>query len=41
LQAQRNALSTQIGTAKRNKDKQTAESLIAEENIFAAKPKKN
>ena len=41
LQAQRNALSKQIGTAKRNKDQQTAESLMVEVNRFADKLKQN
>jgi seryl-tRNA synthetase len=41
LQAQRNALSKQIGTAKRNKDQKTAESLMAEVNAFADKLKQN
>ena len=41
LQAQRNALSKQIGTAKRNKDQQTAESLMAEVSRFADKLKQN
>jgi seryl-tRNA synthetase len=41
LQAQRNALSKQIGTAKRNRDQQTAESLMAEVNAFADKLKQN
>ena len=35
LQAQRNALSKQIGTAKRNKDQQTADSLMAQVNAFS------
>ena len=34
LQAQRNALSKQIGTAKRNKDQQTAESLMPHVNTI-------
>jgi seryl-tRNA synthetase len=41
LQAQRNALSKQIGTAKRNKDQKTAESLMAEVNRFADELKEN
>ena len=41
LQAQRNALSKQIGTAKRNKDQETAESLMAEVSGFADKLKEN
>jgi seryl-tRNA synthetase len=40
LQAQRNALSKQIGTAKRDKDQQTAESLMAQVNAFSADLKK-
>jgi seryl-tRNA synthetase len=41
LQAQRNALSKQIGTAKRNNDQQLAESLMAEVNGFADRLKEN
>jgi seryl-tRNA synthetase len=41
LQAQRNALSKQIGTAKRNKDEQTAQTLMAEVSQFADKLKEN
>ena len=41
LQAQRNALSKQIGVAKRNKDQQSAESLMAQVNGFAADLKHN
>ena len=41
LQAQRNALSKQVGVAKRNNDQQTAESLMAQVNGFAAELKKN
>ncbi len=41
LQAQRNALSKQIGTAKRNKDNETAETLMAQVNAFADELKKN
>jgi seryl-tRNA synthetase len=41
LQAQRNALSKQIGTAKRNNDQQTAQSLMAEVNRFADELKRN
>ncbi len=41
LQAQRNALSKQVGVAKRNKDEQAAESLMAQVNGFAAELKEN
>ncbi|MGD2141467.1 MAG: serine--tRNA ligase [Burkholderiales bacterium] len=41
LQAQRNALSKQIGEAKRNKDQEKAESLMAQVNAFATELKKN
>ncbi|UCH49658.1 MAG: serine--tRNA ligase [Betaproteobacteria bacterium] len=40
LQAQRNALSKQIGAAKRDKDQQKAESLMAQVNAFSADLKK-
>ena len=40
LQAQRNALSKQIGTAKRDKDQQTADALMAQVNAFADDLKK-
>jgi seryl-tRNA synthetase len=41
LQAQRNALSKQVGLAKRNKDQETADSLMAQVSGFAAELKAN
>ncbi len=41
LQAQRNALSKQVGLAKRNKDQETADTLMAQVSGFAAELKAN
>lgn len=41
LQAQRNALSKQVGIAKRNKDQETADTLMAQVSGFAAELKAN
>ena len=41
LQAQRNALSKQVGVAKRDKDQEAAESLMAQVSGFAAELKRN